>query len=128
MNQLHEARFTGALSFSKRDKKKKLWFSRGEVFRAQSNLVPELIGRMMVGRHWLTEADLNTCLNLQRDLMTDAKSSKRLAVRGKDLPKASRAIPGDLQATNPQAFLKKYLTRRPSKEIPLSCECRCRSY
>lgn len=78
MNRLHEARFTGTLSFSKREKKKKLWFSRGEVFRVQSNLVPELIGRMMVDRHWLTEADLNTCLNLQRDLMSDAKSSKRL--------------------------------------------------
>jgi len=91
MNRLHETRFTGTLSFSKRDKKKKLWFSRGEVFRVQSNLVPELIGRMMVDRHWLTEADLNTCLNLQRDLTGDAKSSKRLG----ELVKEVHAVDAD---------------------------------
>ncbi len=77
-DRLHEAGFTGTLSFSKRDKKKKLWFSRGEVFRIQSNLVPELIGRMMVDRHWITEADLNTCLNIQRELMASANTSKKL--------------------------------------------------
>ncbi len=78
MEQLHRQRFTGTLSLSKNDKKKKLWFSRGEIFKIQSNLLPELLGRMMVDRHWITEADLNTCLTLQRNLLSDDRPTKRL--------------------------------------------------
>lgn len=78
MDHLHGVAFTGTLTLSSREKRKKLWFSQGEVFRVQSNLVPELLGRMMVDREWLTEADLLTCLNIQRELIAEARSMKKI--------------------------------------------------
>lgn len=70
---LHARRFSGTLSLELRDKKKKLWFFKGEVFRLQSNLVPELLGQMMIDRHWLTDAELKECLDLQRDENTNPR-------------------------------------------------------
>ena len=65
---LHHQKFTGTLSFCVAEKRKKLWFYQGEIFRIQSNLVPELLGRMMMARRWITEDDLKSCLSLQAEI------------------------------------------------------------
>jgi hypothetical protein len=68
IDSLHHRRFSGRLLLSFRDKKKKLWFHRGEIFRIQSNLAPELFGQMMVEKGWINEVDLQKCLQIQSDL------------------------------------------------------------
>lgn len=78
IEELHLQRFSGTLALKLKDKKKKIWFYNGEVFRIQSNMVPELIGKMMVDRSWLTEADLQTCLKIQKDLIQQQGSSRRI--------------------------------------------------
>lgn len=65
---LHHQKFSGTLSFCAAEKRKKLWFYQGEIFRIQSNLVPELLGRMMMARRWITEDDLKSGLNLQAEM------------------------------------------------------------
>ncbi|MBN8555010.1 MAG: DUF4388 domain-containing protein [Deltaproteobacteria bacterium] len=77
--QLHKQSFTGHLSISHREKRKKIWFFKGEVIRIQSNLVPELLGHLMIEKGWLSEEDLQTCLKLQRDaLKRNETSNKRI--------------------------------------------------
>ncbi|MDB5037143.1 MAG: hypothetical protein JWQ35_671 [Bacteriovoracaceae bacterium] len=67
ISELHHKNFTGRLILSYREKLKKIWFYQGEVFRIQSNLVPELFGQMMIERNWMNENDLQECLTRQRD-------------------------------------------------------------
>lgn len=78
IDYLHRQSFTGTLQLQYREKRKKIWFFHGEVFRIQSNLVPELIGRMMTDRAWLNEADLRTCLKIQKELLERSGSNKRI--------------------------------------------------
>lgn len=78
IDQLYRESFSGTLSLHYRDKKKKLWFYNGEVFRIQSNLVPELLGKMMVDRSWINEAELRQCLEIQRDQIQSGTKSKLL--------------------------------------------------
>lgn len=78
VDYLHKRRFSGTLLLRYREKKKKIWFHSGEVFRIQSNLVPELIGRMMIDRAWLNEADLRTCLKIQQELLQRGHSAKKI--------------------------------------------------
>lgn len=66
IEKLYQRRFTGVLHLRVRDKRKKMWFYQGEVFRIQSNLVPELFGSMLVDRNWINESDLKECLDLQK--------------------------------------------------------------
>jgi len=70
---LNQQQFTGYLLLHHRERRKKIWFSKGQILRIQSNLIPELLGRMMVDRQWINEADLRTCLDFQKDL---AKAKK----------------------------------------------------
>lgn len=80
IDHLYKKKFTGHLLFSFREKKKKLWFSKGEVFRVQSNLVPELFGHMMIERGWINEVDLKICLQMQKETaaIEVAAGTKRL--------------------------------------------------
>ena len=54
IHQLNRSKFTGYLLLQFQQRKKKVWFREGEIIRIQSNMVPELIGHMMVERNWLT--------------------------------------------------------------------------
>jgi hypothetical protein len=75
---LYREKFSGHLSISFREKKKKLWFYKGEVIRIQSNLIPELLGHLMIERGWINEPDLQTCLKLQREAAKEKRSARRL--------------------------------------------------
>lgn len=63
--RLHRERFTGQLLLNHREKKKRIWFSAGEVVQIHSNLLPELFGQLMVARGWLNEGDLQRLLDEQ---------------------------------------------------------------
>jgi len=78
IEQLHRQNFSGSLLLGFKEKRKKLWFSEGEIFRIQSNLVPELFGQMLVERGWMSESDLRSCLKLQKDLFEQKKIAKKL--------------------------------------------------
>lgn len=78
LDRLNRDRFSGHLLLSANDKKKKIWFHQGEIFKIQTNLVPELFGHMMIERGWLNEADLKSCLELQKDLLRTSNVSKKL--------------------------------------------------
>ncbi|MGA0163183.1 MAG: DUF4388 domain-containing protein [Bdellovibrionota bacterium] len=77
---LHHQKFTGTLSFSVAEKRKKVWFHQGEIFRIQSNLVPELLGRMMIARQWITEEDLKSCLSLQAEMPQQSEEAKPIGL------------------------------------------------
>lgn len=77
---LHEIGFSGSLQLRLNERKKKLWFHRGEIFRIQSNLVPELFGQLLVDKKWITETDLQTCLRLQRELFQVTKTQRPIGL------------------------------------------------
>lgn len=66
IQKLHRARFTGVLNLQFQAKKKKLWFKSGEIVKVQSNMLPELLGQMMIEKRWLNEADLEEILSRQK--------------------------------------------------------------
>jgi len=71
LDKLNRDAFSGTLLLSFREKRKKIWFYNGEIFRIQSNLVPELFGRMMIDRNWINETELKQLLDLQKDLLEE---------------------------------------------------------
>jgi len=85
IEHLHRARFSGYVLISVREKKKKLWFSQGEIFKVQTNLVPELFGSLMIEKGWINEADLKTMLQLQKDLVKKGGSLRPLGEWVKEL-------------------------------------------
>ncbi len=68
LEHLNLTRFSGRLTLEYREKKKKLWFFNGDIFRVQSNLAPELLGQMLVDRNYLNEESLKDCLQKQSEL------------------------------------------------------------
>lgn len=76
IDQLYRERATGTLLLRFKDKRKKIWFLKGQPIRLQSNLVPELSGRMMVEKDWINEADLRSCLQIQKEAKHSASGSK----------------------------------------------------
>ncbi len=78
MAHLHQKSFTGAVSLLIGEKRKKIWFYQGEIFKIQSNLVPELLGRMMLVRQWINEDELGQCLSIQRQLNRQNETTKPL--------------------------------------------------
>jgi hypothetical protein len=78
VNHLHKEKFSGFLLLQYKDRRKKLWFHEGQIFKIQSNLIPELLGRMMVDRQWFNESDLKTCLDFQRDLIRNTHTNRPL--------------------------------------------------
>jgi len=78
LGKLNRDAFSGTLLLSFREKRKKIWFYNGEIFRIQSNLVPELFGRMMIDRNWISETELKQLLDLQRELVEEEEGKARL--------------------------------------------------
>jgi hypothetical protein len=78
IQNLHQIRFSGSLSLQHKEKKKKLWFNRGEIIRIQSNLSPELLGNMLVDRGILTEEELKSCLSIQRQMIEKGQPRRKL--------------------------------------------------
>lgn len=85
LDHLNRIQFSGSVLLAVREKRKKLWFSQGEIFRIQTNLVPELFGHLMIEKGWINEADLKTILQLQKDFIKKANSTKRLGDWVKEL-------------------------------------------
>lgn len=73
IRQICETKFSGNLCLGFQQKKKKLWFFEGRVFKIQSNLIPELIGQMMVDRKWLSSDDLRNVLKIQKQSKNSVK-------------------------------------------------------
>ncbi len=78
IDRLHRDQFTGSLILSHKEKRKKLWFYRGEIIRIQSNMVPELFGHMLIERGWISESDLKVCLDLQKEMYEKLSTGKKL--------------------------------------------------
>lgn len=78
IEKLHREKFSGSLLLSNREKRKKLWFAGGEIFRIQTNLVPELFGQMLIERGWMNESDLKTCLQLQKEFFEKTKVARKI--------------------------------------------------
>lgn len=85
LEHLNRSRFSGYVLLSVREKRKKLWFADGEIFKIQSNLVPELFGNLMIEKGWINEADLKSMLHLQKDMMKKGGSVRPLGAWVKEL-------------------------------------------
>jgi len=89
IQHLHQTRFSGSLSLQHKEKKKKLWFNRGEIIRIQSNLSPELIGNMLVDRGILTEEELKSCLATQRQSIERGLPRRKLGELAQEIRSVS---------------------------------------
>ncbi len=78
MNTLHQRKFSGYLYLTQKEKKKKIWYSNGDVFRVQSNVVSELFGQMLMARGWIEEEDLHQYLHLQAEFQKQNGPQRRL--------------------------------------------------
>jgi hypothetical protein len=64
--ELNRLKFDGVLILRMKEKTKKLWIAKGEVFRIQSNLKAELFGQMAVERQWIKQDELDNLLESQK--------------------------------------------------------------
>lgn len=64
--ELNRLKFDGVLILRMKEKTKKLWIAKGEVFRIQSNLKAELFGQMAVERQWIKQDELEDLLESQK--------------------------------------------------------------
>lgn len=67
LDHLNREKFSGSVILTHLEKRKRLWFHEGEIFRIQSNLAPELMGHLMVEKGWINEQDLRSILERQRE-------------------------------------------------------------